>query len=149
MLAYALVTTGFWGVWGAFTGLPPIMDFLNIDLCGVGADHDSPGALRFAASRLAPAARCTVAMLRRLDRAAGGGGQMLLFHAVRTGPAYLIFPVISLSPVSQWPCRWSCCMSALASSARWASCWPVFASPVRLLGGTSSGGYGQLWFLPA
>ena len=24
---------------------------------------------------------------------------MLLFHAVRTGPAYLIFPVISLSPV--------------------------------------------------
>ena len=29
----------------------------------------------------------------------GAGGQMLLFHAVRTGPAYLIFPVISLSPV--------------------------------------------------
>jgi len=29
----------------------------------------------------------------------GAGGQMLLFHAVRTGPTYLIFPLIALSPV--------------------------------------------------
>jgi len=29
----------------------------------------------------------------------GAGGQMLLFHAVHTGPTYLIFPVIALSPV--------------------------------------------------
>ena len=29
----------------------------------------------------------------------GAGGQMVLFYAVTTGPAYLIFPVISLSPV--------------------------------------------------
>ena len=29
----------------------------------------------------------------------GAGGQMLLFHAVTTGPPYLIFPLISLSPV--------------------------------------------------
>jgi uncharacterized membrane protein len=29
----------------------------------------------------------------------GAGGQMLLFDAVRSGPPYLIFPLISLSPV--------------------------------------------------
>ncbi|HTL93484.1 MAG TPA: EamA family transporter, partial [Steroidobacteraceae bacterium] len=29
----------------------------------------------------------------------GAGGQMLLFHAVHTGPTYLIFPLIALSPV--------------------------------------------------
>jgi drug/metabolite transporter (DMT)-like permease len=29
----------------------------------------------------------------------GAGGQMLLFNAVKSGPAYLIFPLISLSPV--------------------------------------------------
>ena len=29
----------------------------------------------------------------------GAGGQMVLFYALTTGPAYLIFPVISLSPV--------------------------------------------------
>jgi uncharacterized membrane protein len=29
----------------------------------------------------------------------GAGGQMILFRAVTTGPAYLIFPVISLSPL--------------------------------------------------
>jgi drug/metabolite transporter (DMT)-like permease len=28
----------------------------------------------------------------------GAGGQLLLFHAVRVGPSYLIFPIISLSP---------------------------------------------------
>ena len=29
----------------------------------------------------------------------GAGGQMLLFHAVHTGPTYLIFPMIALSPI--------------------------------------------------
>jgi drug/metabolite transporter (DMT)-like permease len=28
----------------------------------------------------------------------GAGGQLILFHAVRIGPPYLIFPIISLSP---------------------------------------------------
>ncbi len=28
----------------------------------------------------------------------GAGGQLVLFHAVRVGPPYLIFPIISLSP---------------------------------------------------
>jgi len=28
----------------------------------------------------------------------GAGGQLILFHAVRVGPPYLIFPIISLSP---------------------------------------------------
>lgn len=29
----------------------------------------------------------------------GAGGQLILFKALRTGPAYLVFPFISLSPV--------------------------------------------------
>ena len=29
----------------------------------------------------------------------GAGGQLILFQALRTGPAYLVFPFISLSPV--------------------------------------------------
>ncbi len=29
----------------------------------------------------------------------GAGGQMVLFYAVARGPAYLIFPIVSLSPV--------------------------------------------------
>ncbi len=29
----------------------------------------------------------------------GAGGQLLLFHALANGPAYLIFPLVSLSPV--------------------------------------------------
>ncbi|MDI9682439.1 EamA family transporter, partial [Burkholderia cenocepacia] len=29
---------------------------------------------------------------------AGAGGQMLLFRAVESGPPYLVFPIVSLSP---------------------------------------------------
>src|SRR3546814_15891645 len=29
----------------------------------------------------------------------GAGGQMLLFHTLTIGPAYFVFPIISLSPV--------------------------------------------------
>jgi len=39
------------------------------------------------------------ALLGALIGFTGAGGQMLLFHAVHTGPTYLIFPVIALSPV--------------------------------------------------
>jgi drug/metabolite transporter (DMT)-like permease len=38
-------------------------------------------------------------MLGVLIGLTGAGGQMLLFHAVHTGPTYLIFPLIALSPV--------------------------------------------------
>lgn len=99
-LHYALLTTVAWGVWGAFTGLP--------------AEHGFPDTLTYvvwALTMIVPA----VCALRRantpLERDAralwlglaigmlGAGGQMLLFRAVTMGPAYLIFPIVSLSPV--------------------------------------------------
>ncbi|MEP7111078.1 MAG: EamA family transporter [Ferruginibacter sp.] len=30
----------------------------------------------------------------------GAAGQLILFHALKTGPAYLVFPFVSLSPVA-------------------------------------------------
>jgi drug/metabolite transporter (DMT)-like permease len=99
-LQYALLTTLSWGVWGAFTGVP--------------SEHGFPDTLTYvvwALTMIAPA----VWALRRAagglqhDRRAvalglaigllGAGGQMLLFRAVTLGPTYLIFPIISLSPV--------------------------------------------------
>jgi len=99
-LAYALVTTGFWGVWGAFTDLPAEHGFPETLIYAVWALTMIPPALYGLGRvgwRLQHNARsvCYGALIGLL----GAGGQMLLFHAVRTGPAYLIFPVISLSPV--------------------------------------------------
>jgi uncharacterized membrane protein len=99
-LVYALVTTLFWGVWGAFAGLP--------------ADHGFPETLIYvvwAVTMIPPAlyALAHTGWSLQTDRRSvllgavigltGAGGQMLLFHAVHTGPTYLIFPLIALSPV--------------------------------------------------
>jgi drug/metabolite transporter (DMT)-like permease len=99
-LRYALFTTVTWGVWGAFTGLP--------------SEHGFPDTLTYvvwALVMLLPAAvvlRKTAGGVARDPRSIGlglaigllgAGGQLLLFHAVTLGPTYLIFPIVSLSPI--------------------------------------------------
>jgi drug/metabolite transporter (DMT)-like permease len=99
-LGYALVTTLFWGVWGAFSDLP--------------ARHGFPDTLTYVVwslTMLLPAAwtlRRKGWQVRHDARSiglglaiglTGAGGQLVLFHALTLGPAYLIFPIISLSPV--------------------------------------------------
>jgi drug/metabolite transporter (DMT)-like permease len=99
-LHYALLTTLAWGVWGAFTGLP--------------SEHGFPDTLTYvvwALTMIAPAIWALARMktgLRRDRRSVllglaigllGAGGQMLLFRAVSLGHSYLIFPIVSLSPV--------------------------------------------------
>lgn len=98
-LLYALTTLVLWGVWGALAGLP--------------SEHGLPETLNYVAwslTMIPPAilvlSRSGQPLLR--DRRSvtlglaigllGAGGQLLLFHAVRIGPPYLIFPIISLSP---------------------------------------------------
>jgi uncharacterized membrane protein len=99
-LHYALLTTLTWGVWGAFTGVP--------------SEHGFPDTLTYvvwALTMIAPAiwALRKANMSLQRDRRSvllglaigllGAGGQMLLFRAVTLGPTYLIFPIVSLSPV--------------------------------------------------
>lgn len=98
-LAYALLTTIAWGVWGAFTSVP--------------SEHGFPDTLTYVVWALTMILPATWAMRRagwklQHDRRSvllgliigltGAGGQMILFHAVSIGPTYLIFPIVSLSP---------------------------------------------------
>ncbi|HEV2272095.1 MAG TPA: EamA family transporter [Steroidobacteraceae bacterium] len=99
-LLYALVTTLFWGVWGAFAGMPADHGFPETLIYVVWAITMIPPAL-YALGRSGwklPTDRRSV-LLGALIGLTGAGGQMLLFHAVHTGPTYLIFPLIALSPV--------------------------------------------------
>lgn len=99
-LVNALVTVVLWGVWGAFSGLSPQHGFPETLVYCVWALTMIPPALvvlagaRWALDRSprAIAYGLAVGLL-------GAGGQMVLFYAVARGPAYLIFPIISLSPV--------------------------------------------------
>jgi len=99
-LVFALVTMAFWGVWGAFAGRP--------------TEHGFPDTLVYvvwALTMIAPAVYALARAGMRLEHdgrsiifgvligLTGAGGQMLLFHAVHTGPTYLIFPLIALSPI--------------------------------------------------
>jgi len=99
-LSFAFLTVVLWGVWGAFAG--------------VSAQRGFPETLVYCVWAVTMIAPAVIVMQRekwKLDRdpksifyglligLTGAGGQMILFYAVSTGPAYLIFPIISLSPL--------------------------------------------------
>jgi drug/metabolite transporter (DMT)-like permease len=98
-LVFALVTVVLWGVWGA--------------LAGLSAQHGFPDTLVYCVWALTMIPPALVVLAKdgwKLDRTPrailsgmtvgllGAGGQMLLFKALTIGPAYFIFPIISLSP---------------------------------------------------
>ncbi|HEY3731518.1 MAG TPA: EamA family transporter [Steroidobacteraceae bacterium] len=99
-LRYALLTTVMWGVWGAFSSLP--------------SEHGFPDTLTYVVWSLTMIAPALYVLARAKSRLQhdprsllvglaigllGAGGQMLLFRALTVGPTYLIFPIVSLSPV--------------------------------------------------
>lgn len=99
-LGYALATTLLWGIWGALAGRPVQNGFPETLVYVVWALTMIPPALvvlaragwRVRRDGRSIAYGLAIGLL-------GAGGQMILFHAVKEGPTYLIFPLISLSPV--------------------------------------------------
>ncbi len=99
-LIYAIVTTTFWGVWGALIELP-----------GKAGFPATLGYVVWALTMIPPAIVALKIINWKLEHnkksiilgciigLTGAGGQLVLFQALRTGPAYLVFPFISLSPV--------------------------------------------------
>ncbi|MEU8363198.1 DMT family transporter [Nonomuraea sp. NPDC048882] len=98
-ILYATLLVVFWGVWGAFSSLPT-------SLYGY---PDEMVYVIWAFTMLIPAyfamrgnrfdRRPVAALYGLIAGLTGAGGQLLLFQALSNGPAYLIFPIVSLSPV--------------------------------------------------
>lgn len=99
-LWFALSTVLLWGVWGTLSGLTASPAFPETLVYCVWALTMVPPTL-FILWRngwtidRSPRAIWYGMMIGLL----GAGGQMLLFKALASGPAYFIFPIISLSPV--------------------------------------------------
>lgn len=150
-LIYALITTVFWGVWGAFTEVSEGAGF--------------PGTLIYvvwAITMIIPAIiglkkinwkldfNLRLVLLGSLIGLLGAGGQLALFTgAIVNGPAYLIFPIISLSPVV------TILLSVLflrerATKAGWAGIvLAVFAIPWLSYQDPQSASGGYLWLIYA
>ena len=99
-LVYALATTILWGLWGAFTDVSARRGFPEtLVYCVWSVTMIAPAlyALAHAGWRL----NCDPwsIVYGTIIGLLGAGGQLVLFYAVTAGPAYLVFPVISLSPV--------------------------------------------------
>jgi uncharacterized membrane protein len=97
---YAVVTTLFWGVWGAFIERPEKNGFPATLGYAVWALTMVPcAAVALAVIGWVPEHDLRSVLLGSVAGLLGAAGQLVLFDALRRGPAYLVFPVISLSPV--------------------------------------------------
>lgn len=147
-LVFALLTTALWGIWGAFAGLPAEFGFpptliyvvwaLTMLVPAAFAWRLMDGKLPLDATSIFFG--CAVGLL-------GAGGQMLLFYCLTIGPAYLIFPIISLSPVL------TVCMSLAILRERTGVLGAVgiflalLALPLFEISGTNGSASGVAWFL--
>lgn len=99
-LIYAILTTVFWGIWGALIEIPEKAGFpatLGYVVWALTMIPPALVALRIINWKLDHDKRSV--FLGCLIGFTGAGGQIVLFQALRLGPAYLVFPFISLSPV--------------------------------------------------
>jgi len=99
-LLYALITTISWGVWGAFieapekAGFPATLGYIVWALTMIPC---AIVALMVIKWKLETDLRSV--LLGSTIGILGAGGQLILFQALRDGPAYIVFPFISLFPV--------------------------------------------------
>jgi len=99
-LLYAIITTVFWGAWGALIEIPEKAGFpatlgysvwaLTMIPCSLVALYLIQWKLEYDLRSIFLGS--TIGLL-------GAGGQLILFQALREGPAYIVFPLISLFPI--------------------------------------------------
>jgi uncharacterized membrane protein len=99
-LFFALTTTLFWGIWGAFIEIPEKAGFPATLGYSVWALTMIPCAMvALAIIKWKPETDPKSIFLGSVIGFLGAGGQLILFEALRSGPAYIVFPFISLFPV--------------------------------------------------
>ena len=99
-LIYAMTVTILWGVWGALIEIPEKAGFpatLGYSVWALTMIPVSLIALKKVKWQLNFDKKSILyGMLAGL---LGSGGQLILFQTLRIGPAYIVFPIISLYPV--------------------------------------------------
>ncbi|WP_072690548.1 DMT family transporter [Rhodococcus marinonascens] len=97
-MLYAGLLVLFWGVWGAFSSLPTTRYGYPDEMVYVIWSLTMIIPAAFILARQKFDRRPAAAGYGLLIGFSGAGGQLVLFKALALGPAYLIFPIISISP---------------------------------------------------
>lgn len=99
-LFYALITTIFWGVWGAFSEIPEKEGFpATLGYIVWALTMIIPAIVALKIINWKPDLHRKAVLHGLLIGFFGSAGQLILFQALKTGPAYLVFPIVSLSPL--------------------------------------------------
>ncbi|MEU1943228.1 DMT family transporter [Streptomyces sp. NPDC020125] len=98
-ILYASLLVLFWGVWGAFSSEPNSRYGYPNEMIYIIWAFTMLIPTYFAMRGNTFDRRPIAAVYGLIAGLTGAGGQLLLFHALANGPAYLIFPLVSLSPV--------------------------------------------------
>jgi drug/metabolite transporter (DMT)-like permease len=144
----SLTTVVLWGVWGALSGLSAEHGFPDTLVYGVWALTMIPPAaviLWLGGWKLDRTPRAVVYGL--LIGLLGAGGQMLLFHTLTVGPAYFIFPIISLSPVVTIALSFVLMRERTGRAGTLGIALALVSLPLLNLSGGSAGGAGLGWFV--
>jgi drug/metabolite transporter (DMT)-like permease len=99
-LIFAIVTTTFWGLWGALIEIPERAGFpatLGYSVWSLTMIPPAIVALKLSGWTLHRDRRSV--LLGSAAGLLGAGGQLILFQALTLGPAYIVFPLISLAPL--------------------------------------------------
>ena len=150
-LTYAILTTIFWGIWGAFSATTEKAGF--------------PGTLIYVAwsvSMLIPAYVAFKRLNWKLEYdlksimlgcvigLTGAGGQLaLLTRALTEGPAHLIFPIISLSPIITIVLSFLLLKEKVDTRGVWGIIMAIVALPLLALSPPTAAGSGLMWLVYA
>ncbi|PRY44895.1 DMT family transporter [Umezawaea tangerina] len=97
-IPYAGLLVLFWGVWGAFSGAPTSLYGYPNEMVYILWAFTMLIPAYFALRGQRLDRRPVAAVYGLVVGLTGAGGQLVLFKALSSGPAYLIFPLISISP---------------------------------------------------
>lgn len=147
-LTYALITTVFWGVWGALIELPEKAGFpATLGYCVWALTMIIPSFFalksnkwKLETDRKAITSGVIIGLL-------GAVGQLVLFHVLVIGPAYLVFPIISLSPLLTILMSYFL-LRERTSKRSWAGIiLALIAIPLLSYQPPESGSHGYLWIV--
>ena len=150
-LIYALITTVSWGMWGAFSKNPMENGFpYTLVYCVWALTMILPGIVVLKINNWKIQYDGKSILYGSLIGFLGAGGQLLLFQALKVGPAYLIFPVISISPVVTIILSFILLKERTGKLGALGIVLALIALPLfEYSKGEESNGFGILWFILA